>query len=375
MQPPMTATMRKLRLAIVSAGSLTHVGPYLEYLTSRGHEVHWVTYDRPSRDYGATVHDLSRGANSKQQNTKWKYLLAGLSARRLLRRIKPDLVHGHYVTGSGVVIWLSGYRPFVLTAHGSDLIASTKSRLWRGVLRKVLPRAAWINVVSDELADLARGLGVRDDRLIVANVGVDVQRFAFRPGGAIRRPPRLLCTRTLDDVYDPATIIEACRLLRAEGVAFSLTFAAGGPLENPLRQQVAASGLDEQVRFLGGYVNNTLPAILAEHDVYISASLWDGTSICLLEAMAAGLFPIVSRIRSNLAWVDEGKTALTFTCRDAQQLAQAIKQALADTELRSRAVEINRATVEQRGDRAAIMSMLENRYYSWVEERASSPGR
>lgn len=358
--------MRKLRLAIVSAGTLTHVAPYLEYLTGRGHDVHWITYDRPLRDYGVTVHDLSHGADSKSENTKWKYILAGLSARKVLRRLKPDLVHGHYVTGAGIVILLSGYRPFVLTAHGSDLIASKGSRVWRPLLRRVLSKAAWVNVVSEELGDLAGDLGVGKDRLVIANVGVDVQRFAFRGRGGFRHPPRLICTRTLDAVYDPATIVQACTLLRARGTPYSLTFAAGGPLEKSLRERVAAAGLDEQVRFLGGYSNDALPGILAEHDVYLSASLWDGTSICLLEAMAAGLFPVVSRIRSNQAWLDEDKSALMFACQDAQQLAAAVERTLADEPLRTAGVSINRGTVEQRGDRRVIMSMLETRYYPLV---------
>src|SRR5690606_20957408 len=159
---------RPLRVAVLSYAGLSHSRAYIEFLRSRGHEVSWIVYDRPVPDLGIPTYDISHGASGRETLSKWKYLLAGISIRKVLRVIRPDILHGHHVTSAGVICLLSGFRPYVLTAHGSDLMRPARSPLWRPILRRALGQAALVNTVSDELAGLAAGLGVPDDRLLVA---------------------------------------------------------------------------------------------------------------------------------------------------------------------------------------------------------------
>ncbi len=355
--------MHKLRIAFLSGGTFTHIGPYLAFFRDRGHEVHWIAYDRPKEDFGVITHDVSRGADSMDPSTKWKYLLAGLSTRRLLRKIQPDLLHGHYVTASGLIALMGGFRPYMLTVHGSDLIRSLRSMFWRRLLRLAFDRAAVINVVSAQLGELAGELGVPADKLLVATLGVDTEQFAFRLPRPPSTPVRLLCTRTLNELYDPQTIVRACALLRERGLSFRLTLAARGSLMESLRQQVAKLGLDDCVSLLGGYANQDLPAMLHEYDAFVSASLSDGTSICLLEAMAAGILPIVSRIPSNQAWLEDGRSGLMFDCGDHHQLAEQILRASADHDLHQSAAVRNRRIVEEHASRQKGMLCLEECYY------------
>lgn len=353
----------KLRIAFLSCGSFIHIGPYIDFFRRQGHTVFWIAYDRITQNFGVSTHDISHGAVGKQNSTKWRYLLAGITLRRLMKELAPDILHGHYVTSAGTISVLSGFRPYVLTVHGSDVYGSLRSHLWRSLLPPILMRASLVNPVSDELASLTTQLGVPEERILTATLGVDIQRFAFRPKVRVSSPLRLLCTRNLNHVYDPATIIHACEILKRKGVAFELTFAAGGPLQKEMQGLVARQGLSKEARFLGGFSNEQLPEILHAHDFYISASLWDGTSISLLEAMSCGMFPIVSRISSNQAWVAEGRTACMFECGKPEELAEGILHALADEEGRKNAVYENRRKVEQKGDRNQNMAALENGYY------------
>jgi L-malate glycosyltransferase len=356
--------VRPLRIGFVSSGTFRHIEPYLFFFRDRGHDVHLITYDPPTRDVGVATWNLSsRQADPASLATKWRYLVAGIAARRLLRQLAPDIIHGHYVTSAGTVCLLSGFRPYVLTAHGSDVLQTTQWRVWRWVLRRVFARASLVNVVSEQLARRVQELGVPPDKLLITTLGVDTRHFEYQPP----RPPggtlRLLCTRTLDRVYDPSTIIRACQLLKQRGFPFELTFAAGGHGGTAVAKEVAAAGLNGEVRLLGGYENSQLPDLLHQHDVYVSASLWDGTSISLLEAMACGTFPIVSRIPSNSAWVEDGNTALMFECGDHVGLAEAIQRISGSEALRVAAAKRNRLIVEARGDRSGNMRLLEDWYY------------
>jgi len=355
--------MKPLRIAFLSAGRFTHIGPYIDFFKSRGHDVFLIKYDYSEKDYGVPAYDVSFGARGDRGGSKWKYLLAGIRIRHILDQINPDILHGHYITSAGVIALMSGFRPYVLTAHGSDVIGALQKRLWRFVLPRVLAKAALVNPVSEDLAARLAAIGVPREKICTATLGVDTGRFAFAPRQADGRPWRLLCTRTLGRVYDPMTIVDACGSLKDKGVDFELTFAAGGPKTEELRQAVMQKRLDGYVRFLGGYDNSALPELLHQHDVFVSASLWDGTSISLLEAMAAGIFPVVSRIAANTAWLQEGLTATMFNCGDAAGLADAVLRAIKDVSLRRSAVEANRRLVVEKADRTMNMQTLERKYY------------
>lgn len=361
--------MRKLKIVYISSCTNDFIVPYVAYFQKRGHDVYLLSCDR--RDIGISflcpVFDISFGAHGRNKNSKWRYLLGAVKAGIILRKLKPDILHGHYITSSGVIAWVSGFRPYLLTAHGSDVIKALESRLWRFVLPRVLEKAALVNPVSEGLAGHLVTLGIPSKKIFTATLGVDTDYFAFRPRRSEGNPWRLLCIRQLKEVYDPHTIINACAILKARGLDFEMTFAAGGPMQKDLERAAQQMNIDEQVKFLGGYNNANLPQILYSHDLYISASLWDGTSISLLEAMAAGIFPVVSRISANTALLEDGTTSVMFNCGDAKDLADAICMAIDKSELRAMAVRKNREVVVQKADRYSNMQKLEMKYYDILD--------
>lgn len=349
-----------LRLGFVSPGTSGHIGPYLEFFSGRGHEVTWFAFDAPVPDHGVRTFDVSLGAHANCSRQKWKYLLAGLKVRRHLRRIPLDVLYAHYATSSGLIAWLSGFRPLVIRVQGGDVLVRSRSRAGRALLRLVLGRAALVHVVSAQLANAVRSIARRDVDLIEVTTGIAVEKFRFRVPQVERRPMRILCTRTLGPVYDPQTIVGACRELHRQRLNFRLTFAAGGPLEKGLRAEVARLGLDALVHFRGGFARADLPALLEAHDLYVSASLSDGTSISLLEAMAAGLFPVVSCIQSNSEWLEDGVSCLMFDCGQADMLAAQIQQAAQRSSFCRDAAVRNRQLVEREGDQQKNLSLVES---------------
>lgn len=357
---------RPLKIAFVSSGRNQFIRPYLNYFRQRGHEVILISYDSFDTDRPSEypIYDVSFGADARQQGTKWRYLLAAVKARKLLRQLKPDILHGHYVTSSGVICLLSGFRPYLVSARGSDLIGSMGSPVWRTILRQIFRKSSLVHTVSDELSAKAKELGVSEDRLMTLTQGVDTHVFGFKPPmQTLERPVKLICTRSLGEVYDPAVIVRACAMLEQSGVPFELTFAAGGAIEHEIKTLAGQCGLEGKITFMGGYTNDRLPEILKHYDIYLSASKWDGTSVSLLEAMSVGLFPVVSRITANLAWVEDGRTALMFDCGSERQLADAIRRAVEDNTLRVSAIEANRRLIMKKADRSANMQTLENKYY------------
>ena len=89
----------------------------------------------------------------------------------------------------------------------------------------------------------------------------------------------------------------------------------------------------------------------------------DGTSVALLQAQAAGCFPIVSDLPSQQELVDDGVTGLRVPVRDESALAEAICLALGDDGLRRSAVAANAEFVDTYGVNETNMAKMEAWYY------------
>lgn len=353
-----------MRICFISTGKFIHIQAYLSYFKEAGHDVHFIAL---SSDIERDVPSYNVGFGTKYSATegKWKYPLSMIRARRLVRKLKPDIVHTHYVTSGGLAGLICGFHPTVVTAHGSDLTEGIRSKIWRPLLKAIFKHADCINTVSDDLRDMVLSLGICPEKIKTLTLGVDTEKYYFQERPLINSHTKLklICTRSLEKVYDHSTIIKALAILKQTNkINFHMTFIGDGTLMLQLKQEVETNDLADKVDFVGRVENEKLPQMLSKCDIYISSSLRDGTSICLLEAMANGLFPIVSRIKANTVWLDDGISGLMFDIGNADQLANLIMQLRNKPSLYTFAVKHNRQKVIEHGDRGTNMKVLEQIY-------------
>ena len=359
-----------MRICFLSLGTFNHIGSYLDYFRDAGHDVILVSMS-PGPERGVPTYNVGIGTRYSESEGKWKYPISMLRARRLIKRLKPDIVHAHYVTSCGLTALVCGFHPTVVTAHGSDLTVGTKSRIWRPLLKRVFEFSDCVNAVSPDLADMAKSFGVDPEKIRTLTPGIDTERFApsQRPQFERSRPLRLVCTRRLESVFDHHTIIDALAALKQKRIRFEMTFAGDGSLRGGLKQRVEEAGLRESVRFAGKLDNDDLPEVLGRQDVYLSASLWDGASLSLLEAMATGLFPIVSDIKANSTWLDHGVDGLLHKVGDPADLAECIVKFCNNPQMAAEAAARNREKVVKSADRLTNMKRLEGIYEELSSKR------
>ena len=108
---------------------------------------------------------------------------------------------------------------------------------------------------------------------------------------------------------------------------------------------------------------------MQDAEVFVSVPSSDGTSVALLQAMAAGAFPIVSDLATQREWIDDGVNGRRVALNDTAGLAKAIVGALGDAGFRRKAAELNRAIVEERGTNETQMLKME-RLYVWLASHA-----
>ncbi len=292
-----------MRICYVSHSNSHFTKPYVDFFLRRGHEVHLVSLFEA--DLPGAIHHHPLPGPIDPVRSKLIYLRALLRVRAIVRSLEPCIVHAHYASSNGVLAAFAGVHPLVISVHGTDL-GGAVGRARRALLKYALGRADLINPVSGSFDTLSR--------------------------------------------------------LREREVPFRFTFAATGPEERSLEREVLARGLSGQVTFLGGYNQDALPALLAQADVYISAARSDGASISLLEAMASGVFPVVSDVPGNRDWLSGQGDGLLFRPGDPDDLAACLEAACADEALRRSAAERNLASVRLRGERRTNLGRLEGVY-------------
>ncbi len=221
----------------------------------------------------------------------------------------------------------------LMVGWGPDvLITPFKTPFHRSFIKKVLKRSARIVVDSNNMRDILLNLGVENSKIDVFPFGPSKEWYLFPKRERILSPLRIITHRKLEREYDPFTVLKALNLLDKGGIDFSFTFASFGFLEQELKQEIKKLNLEKKVRITGYQQLSTLIKELSKADIYVSASLSDSTSVSLLEAMALGLFPIVSDVKDNLEWIHPHKNGCIFKRGDVNGLVQCIINVLSMSE-------------------------------------------
>lgn len=334
-----------------------HIHRWSRFLTDAGYDVLTVSLEPVDGAPGAR----ERIAVTPLLPDVVRYPLAVFAVRKLLKRFDPHIVNAHFAPNYGVVAALSGSSPWVLSAWGSDIMVLPQKsafHMWR--TRFVVKRADAVTSDADVMSRRLVELGALPDRVVTFPYGVDRKVFHPPAAPAPSEGPRVLCNRKMEAVYNLPTVIEAFTHVFVSLPQANLTLAGGGSLRRSLENAARRSAAANAIRFAGDVEHALVPDLLARHDIFVSVALSDTTSVSLLEAMACGLFPVVSDIPANREWIAHGKNGFVVPARDPEALARAIVGAWRDPELRASARRKNAEIIEARADWYRNMSIVDD---------------
>jgi glycosyltransferase involved in cell wall biosynthesis len=218
-----------------------------------------------------------------------------LGLARALARLRagrrPDLVHAHNPKATLVArLALGPDVPLLTTLHGvSDAELPRAARL----LRRASTRVA---VVSPHLAEKLAGAGCPGDRIdVVRNAVAPLAPYSRTRARAELGIPAdavvCLCLARMVDQKRHDLLVRAWASLHTPAV---LLLAGDGPNRPRVVRDVERSGLGGNVRLLGA--RSDVPRLVAASDLLVLPTDWEGLPISVLEAMAAGLPVVASRV-------------------------------------------------------------------------------
>jgi glycosyltransferase involved in cell wall biosynthesis len=354
-----------VKICFLADGHHTNTTSWLSQL-ARGldHEISLLTFGEPT----VTIPGVRVYSIGPRARTTFRYVLWVPAVRRLINQINPDLLVAYRVTSYGFMGALTGYRPLVLAAQGQH-IAYGGSKVRAVFARFAIKRASLIHSWGEHMTEALCGLGASPDKILTLPRGIDTSRFSnmapreYRKGGTAT----LISTRGLNPDYNFEQIFDALSLLKSQGTDFKYVVCGDGPYRPQLERQIAALNLQPHVDLIGRAPHDEVARRLHDADLYISAVISDGVSASLLEAMASGVFPIVTDNKANRLWIEDGVNGFLAPYGDPAAMATLIQRAMDCPELRQRAEVMNRKIVLERASVQSNMHRFDTAWKALVQ--------
>ncbi len=261
--------------------------------------------------------------------------------RRVLRQNRPDVAHIHLPGGTGLVkasLFVAASRrqkvptvshlhfwPSELRLFGSGLAEKRLARLLGG--------SDAIVTVSAELADYLRPLLPPGKRLLIMPNCVDLAGWlSIQKTPDAGKKTRLLFVGTVGRRKGVFELARAFANAQARHTAELVVIGGdGGSGELARLEQLAEQlGVSGQCRFLGPVYGAAKRQIFAGSDLFLLPSYAEGQPVAILEAMAAGLPIVATRVGAIPDVVQDGRNGLLVEAGDTAALTQAIDELVAD---------------------------------------------
>jgi glycosyltransferase involved in cell wall biosynthesis len=345
---------------------LAALGPRLQ---RRGIEIHVLTRHvdgYPARDVVDGIPVSRLPAPGPKASASAVFTAAAMLR---LRELAPDVVHAHSLFSPTTVAILAhrflrvptvakvlrGGEPGDVTRIGRKAFA----RLRTAAIRQHIDRFA---IISQEIDAELGAIGVAAEKRIELPNGVDLERFqpltptarnAQRSSLGVEEGPLVVFCGRLVPEKGVDRLLDAWRKVREHRPEAQLVILGGGPLESGLR---AAAG--PGVRF-AGELSDVSPWLRAA-DAFVLPSSAEGLSNAMLEAMAAALPIVATRVGGAADCIEHGRSGLLVPPEDTNALADTLAGLLADPHraqlgARARAIAEQRYSLESLADRLAAL--------------------
>lgn len=253
----------------------------------------------------------------------------------LVRQLGLVHLHAHFATwAAGTASALSAITglPYSFTAHAHDIFHASVDR---PALAKTIAAARFVVTVSDYNRAYLRALLAEHGQagtIVRLYNSIDFTRFG--PAAGPREPDLVVGVGRLIEKKGFADLIDACRMLAAQGRPVRCLIVGEGPARAALERQIAQAGLHEHVRLLGALPQPVVLCLVARAAVFALPCVVgadgdrDGLPTVLLEAIALGTPVISTAIVGIPELIAHEHSGLLVSEHDPRSLACAIARLL-----------------------------------------------
>lgn len=372
----MDKSSNQMRICYLASATVvnTHTHRWINYFAEYGSKVDLITWRAPAYS------EIHPDVNVHRLLLPPHYIArygALLELAWLLKKIRPDIIHAHYLAHFGILAGLYsrifGFRPIVLTAWGSDVLIDAKA--WKKrLIQYALRRADYITCDSEHMVEKLVRLGAKREKIELSYFGTDVRKFKPGPKSqpliqklGIADSPIVISLRHLTPLYDVESLVKSIPLVLRAVPQAKFIIAGDGEQREYLESLVKTLGVAASTRFVRWIANNELPQYLNLADIYVSTSLSDGgLAASTAEAMACGLPVVVTDFGDNSEWVKDGVNGFLIPLKNPEALASKIIHLLQNEGDRHKFGQAGRKVIEERNNYEKETGKMEKIYEELV---------
>ncbi len=357
-----------MKLAFLAQRHSIHTVRWVNALAERGHDVHLIS----STNYGNPLHPKVT-FHTLPITPPLGYFLNTLALKKILKRIRPDLLNAHFASGYGTLARLCNFHPYILNVWGSDVFDfPRKSFLHLRLIQSNLKAADWVCSTSHVMAQQTRKLLPNIKHLSIVPFGIDTN--IFRPNAMVKEQGEIVIgtVKTLAPKYGIDLLLQAFAYLinnidNEHKVKLRLLIVGGGNEERNLKDLAHTLGIAHLTKFVGPIPHSEVPTYLNKLDIYVALSRLESFGVAILEASACSLPVVVANVGGLPEVVKDGITGKIVPKEDIIMAARALKLLVENSEMRKSLGQAGRAWVLENYDWQKNVSEMENKFYEVVD--------
>ncbi|WP_291650771.1 glycosyltransferase family 4 protein [Clostridium sp.] len=349
-----------MKICFLGDAASIHIRRWCEFFRDKGDDVSIISFNNAEIP-GIKVYFVGDKLNINGDGGNIAYLKKVRVIKKLLKKVKPDIVNAHYLTSYGLIGTLINCKPFIVSTWGSDVLVTPKKNIvYNALTRFVISKASLITSDSNFMSKEIISLGGKIEKVITAPMGIN--NIEFNNKDENRKEKTFLSMRTLCDNSNVDCILRAFKMVLAVYRDAKLIITNSGEKKDDIINLIKELDLQNNVEYLGFINRETVKELLKTSSIYISIPTSDSTSVTLLEGMASGIFPIVSNLPANKEWITHNKNGYILKNIDEKELSKLMISSLENEEIKNYAKDINEKIINERAIWEDNMTFIREKY-------------
>jgi L-malate glycosyltransferase len=342
-----------MNIAFLAPANSIHTVRWANALSERNCKVTVITMHKPEKN---AFHSNVQ-INMLPFKAPLGYYLNFISAKKVIEKLKPDLLHVHYASGYGTLSRLVNFRLTLLSVWGSDVFEFPyQSESNRKTLIKNLKAADKIASTSWVMKQQTENFYQPPQEIAVTPFGIDMT--VFKPLNTKTRNSESITigmVKMMESKYGPQYLLEAIPLLlkklNQENMPFrdriKVLMVGGGGQIAELEKMAEELGIRDIVAFTGEIPHSDVPKYLNSLDIYCAPSEMESFGVAVIEASACEIPVIVSNVGGLPEVVKDGETGFIVEPKNPFQIAEKLFELISDHQLRRQFGENGRRFVQK----------------------------
>ncbi|MDD5529616.1 MAG: glycosyltransferase family 4 protein [bacterium] len=375
-----------MKICFIGDTNSIHFVRWVRFFVDRQHNVSVISFNnspgiKGAKTYYIKLYRFNRLSIPLQNILSWRVVVK--IARLVYFKIKPDILHAHYVTDFGFYASATGFHPLVISAWGGDVLLDPEvSSIYRSEAKYALKRANLITVDCEYIKEKILFMSkTRRNSIYNIQWGMDFENYGNvseynnnlkKELGLRENTPVILCARGFQERCNTDIIIKSVSdvIKEVPDARFVLLGGWGQWRKEDYEKLAKEQGVDKYILFPGFIEYKNLFSFYNISKIMLSVTSLDGTPASLLEGMACGCIPIVSDIPPHCEWIENGVNGAVVKLRDSKDLSKSIIEMLKLSEKECEQIKnYNYQLVQEKGNHKNNMLYMEKLYLNLISDK------